>query len=171
MNKNLIVIATAFLSLFCFTAKAQLATNTSSYKTAIGLRAGGTSGLTVKHFFSGQNALEGIVSMWGNGIGFTLLYERHQTAFNVEGLNWYYGAGGHVALNFSQNYKYKNDNFYHYNRQGSLGIGVDGIVGLEYKINPLPIAISLDIKPFLELNSNGGTFIAADSGLGIKLTF
>lgn len=171
MKKNRRIVATAVLSLLCFTATAQLATNTSQYKTAIGLRGGGTSGITIKHFVSSQAALDGIVSLWGNGIGLTLLYERHQTAFNVDGLQWYYGAGGHVALNFDRNYRYKNDNFFYHNREGNIGVGVDGIVGIEYKINPLPIAISLDFKPFLELNSNGSVFIAADSGLGIKLTF
>lgn len=171
MNKFKSVFLSIVCSLLMINAKAQLATNTSEYKTAIGLRAGGTSGLTIKHFVSGKDALEGIVSLWGNGISGTLLYERHETAFEVSGLNWYYGLGGHVAINFDKDYNYDNNRFYYRNRKSNFGIGVDGIFGLEYKVNPAPIAISLDLKPFIEFDSDGRIFSALDAGLGLKLTF
>jgi hypothetical protein len=97
------------------------------------------------------------------------LCEKHIPAFNVNGMSWYYG-GGHDSFH--------NDNYYrdYYDRKvyyaaGSLGLGVDGIVGLEYKIPPIPFAISLDIKPFVEINSAGGVGMAMDIDLGIKLTF
>jgi hypothetical protein len=59
-----------------------------------------------------------------------------------------------------------------YRREASaVGFGVDGIFAMEYKAENTPIAISMDLKPILEIVSDGGSFIALDPGLGIKLTF
>lgn len=143
----------------------------SSYSTAIGLRGGETSGLTIKHFFGGSAAIEGIFGFWHHGFTATVLYEQHVSAFGAAGLNWYYGAGGHVAIHTHNTYYgyghrrngyYDNDNF---------GLGVDGIVGLEYKIPQVPIALSIDLKPFIEVISNGNIYGTLDPGIGIKFAF
>lgn len=141
------------------------------YSTAIGIRAGETSGLTIKQFLGGSStALEGIVGIWSHGLSATLLFEKYAPA-GVSGLNWYYGAGGHVAFEtVRNNWYYRNDRYYEY-RHDHVGIGIDGVVGIEYKIKPIPIALSFDIKPFIELNNHGGALIALDPGLGVKLAF
>lgn len=144
----------------------------SNYKTAIGVRAGGTSGLTVKHFTSSSTALEGIVGIWPYGFSLTGLYEKHANA-GVSGLNWYYGGGAHIAAHNGY-YHYRPHPVYYerrYYRSGDVGLGVDGIVGLEYKIPPIPIAISLDLKPFIEVTTRGNAFFSLDPGLGIKVAF
>ena len=66
------------------------------YRTAIGLRAGTTNGLTIKHFTKPKVAVEGIISSRWRGLGFTGLIEGHTRAFDVNRLNFYYGAGAHV---------------------------------------------------------------------------
>jgi hypothetical protein len=148
---------------------AQPAINTSSYNTGIGLRGGTTSGITIKHFTTTTTALEGIVGIWSNGISLTGLYEKYAGA-GLEGLSWYYGGGAHVG--FESGTHYDNEYYYrdHYKNSG-MGIGVDGIVGIEYKIKPIPFAISFDLKPFFEVNTGGGTYLALDPGIGIKFTF
>lgn len=142
----------------------------SGYKTAIGLRAGETSGLTIKHFIGSDAALEGIIGLWSHGFSATLLYEKHMS-LKAEGLNLYYGGGGHVAIETNHNgwYYYKNEKYYD-RRHGHVGIGIDGVLGLEYKIPSVPIAFSLDIKPFIEF---AGDYIwtSLDPGLGIKVAF
>lgn len=142
-----------------------------AYNTAIGIRAGGTSGLTVKQFTGSSTALEGILGIWPDGFGFTLLIEKYAGS-GLDGLNWYYGGGGHIAA-------HNNRHFYNYPYErngrrygdGELGFGVDGIVGIEYKIPPIPIALSLDLKPFVEVTTHGNAFLYLDPGLGIKFTF
>jgi hypothetical protein len=166
--------------MFEITANAQTATEETSlavdkanYRTAFGLRAGETSGLTFKHFFSNNSAFEGIFSAWPYALGITALYEKHEQAFEVEGLNWYFGGGGHVAFETARSYywyRYDDRYVYYHNRSG-LGLGIDGIVGLEYKIKPIPFAFSLDLKPFAEVNRDGVWFMALDPGLGVKVTF
>jgi hypothetical protein len=166
--KQILIAATVVLVASC-NAYAQKLSESSTYNTAIGLRAGGTSGITVKHFTGSSTALEGIVGIWNRGLSVTLLMEKHVSAFNVSGLNWYYGGGGHVAMQSGAYYFY--DGRYRVYRSGELGLGVDGIVGLEYKITPIPIAVSLDIKPLIEVTTLGSVFWGLDPGLGIKFAF
>ncbi len=171
--KRKLIVAGLFLSV-C--AKAQQSAviapqNKTNYNTAIGLRAGGTSGLTIKHFFGSANAIEGIVGIWPNTISLTGLYEKNVGA-GVAGLNFYYGGGAHISAGTNSYYDYRRDGYYYYRYpNGSPGLGIDGIVGLEYKIPPIPIAISLDLKPFVEVNSIGRIYTAIDPGLGIKVAF
>lgn len=153
---------------FPFIANAQSTSGT--YNTAIGLRGGGTSGLTIKHFTGSNVALEGIIGLWDNAFSLTGLYEKHANA-GATGLNWYYGGGFHIA---AETYRYNDrDHYYHrdHYREDGVGVGIDGIVGIEYKIVPIPFAVSVDLKPFLEINTHGGAFFALDPGLGLKFTF
>ncbi len=145
------------------------AVNTDHYRTAIGLRGGPTSGLTIKHFTSGTRAVEGILGVWNNGFRGTVLFEQHVNA-GAPGLHWYYGVGAHASAYADNRTFYVYDNRYEY-REGELGIGVDGIIGIEYKIPPIPFALSVDIKPALEVTTDGNVFGGFDPGLGVKFTF
>ncbi len=150
------------------------AINTSIYNTAIGLRAGETSGLTFRHFVNKGRAFEGIVGIWPNAFGLTALYEKHARAFNMEGLNWYYGGGGHATFASQRTYywyRYGDHYFYSYRADGSMALGFDGILGLEYKIKAIPFAISLDMKPFIDINASSGLYYSLDPGLGFKFVF
>lgn len=176
--KTIKILALVAFLLFTFNVNAQdndkmpsLAINTSSYKTAIGLRAGETSGLTIKRFIGSNTALEGIVGVWSHGLSTTILFEKYTPAFNVNGLNWYYGGGGHIAFETSRTvYYYRNGRYDKYH-DGSIGLGIDGLIGIEYKIPTIPFALSLDVKPFIEIISRGDIWISLDPGLGIKVTF
>ena len=156
------------------TEPVKLSIDKSAYGTAIGLRGGETSGLTIKHFLNERSALEGILGVWPYGFSITGLYERHENAFNVEGMKWYYGGGGHMALRSGRTYyvySERNGYWYKYRSGSGTGVGVDGILGLEYKIKPIPFAISLDIKPLIEVTADGMLYEAIDPGFGIKVTF
>jgi hypothetical protein len=139
----------------------------STYTTAVGVRGIGTSGLTIKHFNRKDRAIEGILGFYPNAFSATVLLEKYTPAFDVRGLNWYYGIGGHVA---TQSNVIQNEGIYR-REASAVGFGVDGIFAMEYKAENTPIAISMDLKPILEIVSDGGSFIALDPGLGIKLTF
>jgi len=141
-----------------------------SYSSAIGLRVGETSGLTIKHFINGSShAVEVIVGASPYSVGITGLYEKYVST-GVKGLNWYFGGGAHANMNSPRRVYYYNENRYYYYRNYP-GIGIDGILGIEYKLAKIPFAISLDAKPFLEINNSPNIFLALDPGLGIKYTF
>lgn len=143
----------------------------AQYSTAVGFRLGGTSGITIKHNYAPSKSFEGILGLWNDGMSFTGLIEHHPQAFDVPGLHWYYGGGGHIAI-FSDDYRYRglgrNDDRLN---DGELGLGIDGVIGLEYVIPETPLAISAGLKPFIEFNTEGGIYASPDPGLGMKLTF
>ncbi|MGZ3903504.1 MAG: hypothetical protein ACXVC6_07410 [Bacteroidia bacterium] len=145
----------------------------TDYRNAVGLRIGETSGLTFKHFFSNASALEGIVGASPYSFGITGLYEKYITS-GVNGLYFYFGGGGHLNTGYGRSvyYVYNGDNRYYYRRgYPGLGIGIDGIIGAEYKVPKIPFALSFDLKPFIEFNNAPDMFFALDPGLGIKFTF
>ena len=136
-----------------------------NYKAAIGLKFIYGISLTGKVFLKEHSALEGILRYNGTGgsgtnIAFSGLYEHHNDIKTIDGLRWYIGGGGHV------NY-FKWDNDY---GDPVTSFGVVGIIGLEYKIQTLPIAISADWQPGY-IFSNGAGFSAENGGIGIKYTF
>ncbi len=133
------------------------------YNTAIGVRGTFVSGLTVKHFIKEDTALEGILSFGRWGMNLTGLYERHARAFDTEGLNWYYGAGAHLG-NWNNDYPQLE-------RRGEfVVIGIDGVIGLEYKIQEIPITFSADYKPQLNFTGYPG-FWGYGGALSIRYTF
>lgn len=172
------ILLTAGLS-FALTATAQqtqtpldkLAFEQSTYSTAIGVRASEPSGLTIKHFFNEGVALEGIVGFWNHGFRTTLLLEKHVPTAKVSGLSWYYGAGAHLSYYDHDHWFRNNERRYYPYFDDELGLGVDGVLGIEYKIPEIPFALSLDIKPTIEYVSNGDVWADFDPGLGVKLTF
>lgn len=162
MRKTLIILL-FYMSVAGLAAGQSL---TGNYRTGIGLRTGETSGITIKFNAQKASSIEIIAGIWSDWLSLTGLYEKNVPAFNIEGMRWYYGGGGHVA--------FQTDTFYngrYYDRGDDFALGLDGIVGLEFKIPPIPFAVSLDIKPFLEIYNNGNVFLAIDPGLGIKFTF
>ena len=164
MKKNILIVA-----LVLFMSGSAMA----QYDFAVGVRSGGTSGLTLKKNY-GPSAIEGIVGFWNDGFSLTALWEKNRMAFDEPGLFWYYGVGGHVSIYGDDFDGHGGPAWYkhpHGDDDGDLGLGVDGIVGLEYKIPQAPIAFSLDFKPYLEVVTDGGAFFAIDPGLGIKVAF
>jgi len=135
------------------------------YGTGVGVRGGLSNGLTVKHFIGETIAIEGIfASRWG-GFNITGLYEIHKaSAFDVEHLNWYYGLGAHVGFWSGKDVGWADD------EDDYTVIGIDGIIGIEYNFQELPINIGLDWKP--AFNLSGNTEFWGDGGaLSIRFVF
>jgi hypothetical protein len=135
----------------------------SEYRTAIGAKFW-PGGITIKHFIRDNRALEGIAYFWGHGFRFTGLYEVHGDISSAPGLKWYVGPGAHFGV-YNEGWHHGND----YYDDGDASLGIDGVLGLDYKINGAPINLSLDINPYLELLN--GAYIDAWGGLAIRFTF
>jgi hypothetical protein len=160
-----VAFAMALATTFSFSANAQ------EYNTGIGFRGGIASGLTVKHFIKSDAAIEGILSSGfrHRGVVLTVLYEKHAQAFNARGLQWYYGLGGHVGVHDGYHYYYydkaRRDR---YRDDRVLGVGIDGVLGLEYYIRDIPFTIGADIKPFINIPHGRGFW---DSALHVRYVF
>jgi hypothetical protein len=100
------------------------------------------------------------------------LYERH-VGLGTNGFKFYYGAGAHINHQYNRKLYYDSlrDRYVYRYTGSAVGLGIDGIVGLDYKIPAIPLALSVDLKPFAEVNNYGDLFFAADPSLGIKLAF
>jgi hypothetical protein len=139
------------------------------YKTALGLKFGGyENGPSIKYFMLNSVALEGIIGIRNHGLVITGLYEFHQEAFGIPELKFYYGAGAHLGSIGAGRYQRFNGTNELYNK-AQLLLGVDGVLGLEYRIPKSPLAISLDLNPRAELAT--GPFFDIAPGLGIKYVF
>jgi hypothetical protein len=49
--------------------------------------------------------------------------------------------------------------------------GIDGVVGLDYKFKKLPLNVSLDWQPSLELITPGAEFQAGRGGIAVRFAF
>ncbi|SOD14245.1 hypothetical protein [Pedobacter xixiisoli] len=137
----------------------------ASYKAALGLKFIYGVSATGKVFLKDKHALEGIVRYNGAGglgsnIAFTALYQYHNNIKDVDGLRWYIGGGGYV-----NHFSWKDNDI-----AGVTTFGASGVIGLEYKIKSLPLAISADWVPGYVISKNIG-FSAENGGIGIKYTF
>lgn len=128
------------------------------YKTAAGLQIDFGDGSTlvgpaIKHFFSGNQAVEGEV-LFGSHITFLqAFYQYHKGIPGAKNLDWYFGGGPSLAL-----------------YSGGSSFYLRPMTGLDYKLSEAPFALSFDWRPFIYLgNTYGGSrFTAARFGLGIK---
>lgn len=160
----------------------------SGYSTGIGLRGGGySSGLTVKHFLGGKNgvALEALLTTEykARGARLTLLGEKHKAVSDIKGLQFYYGAGFHAG-SYQGRYYFSDTRYYYKGRKGDVylvrdyrfdeetyvAFGADLILGLEYKLEDLPFALSVDYKPFFDV-FNGYTGFYNDAAVSLRFTF
>ncbi len=109
------------------------------YKLGLGLRLSTPSptlsnSLSVKYFLNENNAVDALVSFGGSHFGIGGLYEIHTPLNATPGLKWYYGGGGYVGFGNGQTF-----------------FGPTGVVGLDYKFQNVPLNLSLDWKPELDI--------------------
>ena len=141
--------------LICLDSMAQGESAASThYKDAIGIRIGPSSpaiqsGITYRHFLNETNALEGLLSL-SNGFGICALYEVHKP-LPVENVQWFVGVGGYVSSINSSNY-----------------FGGAGLVGIDYIFPSIPLNLSIDWKP--ELNLAPRVFFE-ESGVGFSIRY
>lgn len=154
--KKITLITLLFISALSITAQ--------DYKSALGLRVNHWyGGLTYKYFISSTTAWDLTLSTdFNNGATVTALYEKHVPIADAPGLSWYYGPGFHVGLWGS------GDN-------ASIDLGIDGVIGLEYSVQEIPFAFSLDYIPSINLRisdfDGGVSPVFTNWTFGVKYTF
>ncbi len=159
MKKILLLCLTVGFIVFSNTeASAQ-----STYKNAIGGRFGEANGITFKTFLNEKAALDLILNFQSRKnysyFRLTGLYEVHKPIQNAAGLRYYYGGGGTLG-----SVRYKDFD------ESDLYVSVDGVLGLDYKFDELPLNVSLDWKPAIEVAPNT-EFDARGFGLSVRFTF
>ena len=124
----------------------------------MGVRVGGANGgLTVKRNLGAQAVEIGVALAADNSGRLQALYEWQKPVL-AEGVQLYYGVGAFVgAFDFSS--------------APQMGLGLEGVIGLEYKVPSVPIAFSLDYRPGVSLVPDFSKSTYGDVGLGLKFCF
>ena len=162
--KKIVIVTVTMLAFSFMMARAQRMDQ--DYRTALGVKVWANGGgVSLKHFVSPNHALEGIGYFWDRGVRLTGLYEFHFDIADAPGLKWYVGPGAHIGF-YNNHY---DDRFGNYGNGGSF-VGVDGVLGLDYKFDRAPINLSLDWQPSVEFGDGRG-FNSGWGGVGIRYTF
>jgi hypothetical protein len=149
MKKLIIAIAALCISSLAIAQK------NGHYGTAVGLKVY-PAAVSLKHFIKDDAAIEILGYIWNKGTRVTALYEIHKDLKVVDGLQWYFGPGVHVG-------------FYGTKYGGGTGIGIDGVLGLDYKFDNQPINISVDWQPAFEFGNYAGNGFSGNwGGIGIR---
>lgn len=157
-----LIILLSFI-LIAATLSAQNMASDSDYTTAVGFKYY-PAAITVRSFIKQNAAVEGLISFWNYGTRFTGLYEIYKDINSVDGLKWYVGPGAHIGF-WNEHWKDKYPT-----HDGGVMIGIDGVIGLDYKLQNAPIDVSLDWQPsftFVGYNYFEGGW----GGIGIRYAF
>ncbi len=135
------------------------------YRTGLGIRGGFSNGISIKHFYTTDIAVEGILTTRWNGFRVTGLAEWHIPAFDTEGLYFYYGFGAHVGI-------WDSEKDYFGDPVSGTGffLGIDGVAGLEYAFPGIPLSVGLDWKPGFEIITDFG-FAHDEIALSVRYLF
>ena len=131
------LIVTFFITLLAYPGNL----DAQDYHTGIGIKAGMAPGISVKHFFTTDAALEGVLTYRWAGLNVAGLAEFHHSVFDTRGMYFYYGGGLHAGVWDSGEAKDQPPS------GRKLNFGIDGIVGLEYGFFHVPLSLGMDWKP------------------------
>jgi hypothetical protein len=153
-----------------FTYKKNMGTRGFEINVGVSPYLGGYNANNYFNHNSKYNGLNYSNGSYGIGMAVQFHYLFHY-ALPLEGLRWYWGIGPQFrARPYTVGY---NDpkNFYNYSTKNGVDIalGIDGVLGAEYKFKKLPIAVYADIVPFTEFVSR--FWIYPTGGIGARYTF
>jgi hypothetical protein len=156
-----------FASLFLF-AIIVVANKVSAqdYKTALGVRLSSSqaivnNSISIKHFLNERTAIEGLLS-FGDPLAIGALVEIHKP-LGESGVRWFYGGGGYLGFVKSYNVNLNKN-------ETDANFGAQGVLGLDYKFANIPLNLSLDWKPELNLVTDIN-FEPAAIGFTARFTF
>ncbi|HBQ83332.1 MAG: hypothetical protein A2X05_08620 [Bacteroidetes bacterium GWE2_41_25] len=121
-----------------------------------GFRMGYTSGIFYQVSQEAGNAevaFNGLLSFNDRGVQFTGLKVIYETSIGdiSPNLVFAWGYGGHVGFIYSDHVKFMGEDYYFHGDRFCPLIGMDGWVAAEYRITDIPLNISLNVKPYVEL--------------------
>lgn len=166
-------IVFVFLLLAGFTTlKAQL------YERSIGVRLGYTSGITGKVIKNNRAAIEGILGFRQGGMQVYALVESYKPLIVTPKAKWmmYFGGGGHLGyINGFDKVRHWSNSYGYYWEEiwiSGMVIGIDGVIGTDYTFPKVPISLSLEFKPYFEVQNFQRVDVNFwDVAFGIKYTF
>jgi hypothetical protein len=136
------------------------------YKSALGVRLSSSAAMvnnsvSFKQFITNKTAIEVLFS-FGDPLALGALLEFHKP-LAASGMSYFYGAGGYISF-------IKNTNVNTGKTATDPNFGAQGVIGLDYKFSNVPLNLSLDWKPELNIVSDIN-FEPAAIGFTARFTF
>ena len=141
-------------------------TSWAQYERSAGVRLGRSGGVTYKRFIHAEEAIELLLSGRNNGLQLTGTYQYHKPLdFNFSDRFYlHYGVGGHFGYEKRNDYRFirqfntpppPTDPFGQTfevgpRRQSQFTMGIDALVGVEYRWLSVPITLGIDLKPYFD---------------------
>jgi hypothetical protein len=129
--------------------------NAQNYTRETGIRAGDNISGTYRMYIKDDQAFEGMFFLGRHGATFTILKEHFQPVLGQisENLFFEYGYGAHAGFRYQDHYTVLQRTYDMGDFRTTPVLGLDGLVGLEYRFPDLPFLISLDVKPYFEYST------------------
>ena len=169
--RKLFLLILIFTLLSPFIVSGQLSTRQA------GLRLGYRSGIFYQVSSETGNAETGynaMVSFNDNGLqitGLKIIYENSFSGISPN-LLFGWGYGGHIGFTYSDHIKAMGDDYYFHDDRFCPLFGVDGWLAAEYRISDIPVIVSLNYKPYLEITIPAFVrLMPGDFGLSVSYVF
>jgi hypothetical protein len=119
----------------------------------------------------GYNAMLGFNNNSLRITGLRIVYGTALTEISPD-LYLAWGYGGHAGFAYIERAFYRPDDSVFHNQEFCPLFGVDGWGAIEYRFRDIPLNLSLNLKPFIELAIPSYVrFMPADLGLSISYVF
>ncbi len=138
--------------------QAQTVMRNHYYQTAVGFKYHPTA-ITVKQALFNQHMVEGLLYFY-KGARITGLYEFHRKFKNSNSFRWYVGPGVHVQFNDDGSVN-----------GGNNYMGLDAVIGIDWKLKGIPLNISADWQPSFDFVDNGNNFKGGFGGISFRYVF
>ncbi len=155
MKKGISYATIALVFFISTLASAQETSTTVERRQALGIRissqaAAVSSSVSYKYFFHSGLAAEGLLS-FSDPVAIGVLLEKFKP-FGPTGLSWFSGGGAYVGFS------------------GGRKFGLQGVIGLDFLSSSLPINLSIDWKPELNITKQF-SFEPAAVGFSARFAF
>ena len=149
MKKLIFTIIFAFSFIFLNSISAQ------SYSSAVGVKLGYCLNGTFKKQIKENFYVDIYAGFRTHFILGGAAVEFHKPIEEVENLYWYYGGGAYFGS-------------YNYNSFSYTFIGINGVLGLDYSFDEIPLNVSVDWMPGFNLTGDNNGFYSYVGGLSVR---
>lgn len=130
-----------------------------SYQSSVGVRMGSANGLSFQQFLGRSNSAVELLAVYRRGGPRTIaLFSQHIPLGRGSDTYLILGAGGHIGMN----------GLFHPEEFNKPVAGLDAQIGFMYSFYSSPFAISVELKPMVEL---WGTTTISGNNAGVTLRY
>lgn len=124
------------------------------YTKEVGIRGGYSSGITFRVNLEETVSYEAQLNYRDQGGIFTMYRQKHMEIGMDRLGNWefLYGFGAHAGFYYTDSYKILFREIYFGRDVFTPVIGMDGYLGIDYKLVDLPMSFGVSFQPYMELS-------------------